>query len=71
MDAEQLRDPVKTHNPMTRAQLMKLAPQFDWTETLRSIGLGSAKRVDVAEPSAVAAAGKRIADVPLARGRNI
>jgi endothelin-converting enzyme/putative endopeptidase len=62
---EQLRDPVKTHNPMTRAQLMKLAPQFDWTETLRSIGLGSAKRVDVSTPSSVAAAGKRIADVPL------
>ena len=62
---ERRRDPVKTHNPMTRAQLMKLAPQFNWTETLRSIGLGSAKTVDVAEPSAVAAAGKRIADVPL------
>ena len=62
---EQLRDPVKTHNPMTRAQLTKLAPQFNWTETLRSIGLGAAKRVDVSTPSAVAAAGKRIADVPL------
>jgi endothelin-converting enzyme/putative endopeptidase len=62
---EQLRDPVKTHNPMTRAQLMKLAPQFNWTETIRSMGLGAAKRVDVSTPSAVAAAGKRIADVPL------
>ena len=62
---EQLRDPVKTHNPMTAAQLMKLAPQFNWTETLRSIGLGAARRVDVSTPSAVAAAGKRVADVPL------
>jgi putative endopeptidase len=62
---EQLRDPVKTHNPMTRAQLIKLAPQFNWPETLRSIGLGAAKRVDVSTPSSVAAAGKRIADVPL------
>ena len=62
---EQLRDPVKTHNPMTRAQLKKLAPQFNWTETLQSIGLGSAQRVDVSTPSSVAAAGKRIADVPL------
>jgi putative endopeptidase len=62
---ERRRDPVATHNPMTRTQLMKLAPQFNWSETLRSIGLASAKRVDVAEPSAVAAAGKRIADVPL------
>ena len=62
---EQLRDPVKTHNPMTPAQLMKLAPQFNWTQTLQSMGLGSAKRVDVSTPSSVAAAGKRIADVPL------
>jgi endothelin-converting enzyme/putative endopeptidase len=62
---EQLRDPVRTHNPMTRAQLMKLAPQFDWAETLRSVGLGATKRVDVATPSSVAAAGRRIADVPL------
>jgi len=62
---ERRRDPVATHNPMTRAQLMKLAPQFNWTETLNSMGLGSAKKVDIAEPSAVAAAGKRLADVPL------
>jgi endothelin-converting enzyme/putative endopeptidase len=62
---EQLRDPVKTHNPMTPAQLMKLAPQFDWVETLRATGLGAARKVDVSTPSSVAAAGKRIADVPL------
>ena len=62
---ERRRDPVATHNVMNRAQLMKLAPQFNWSETLRSIGLGSAKTVDVAETTAVTAAGKRIADVPL------
>ena len=62
---ERRRDPIATHNPMTRAQLSKLAPQFNWTENLRAIGLGAAQKVDVAEPSAVAAAGKRIADVPL------
>ena len=62
---ERRRDPVATHNPMTRAQLMKLAPQFNWTETLSSMGLASATKVDIAEPSAVAAAGKRLADVPL------
>jgi endothelin-converting enzyme/putative endopeptidase len=63
---ERRRDPVATHNPMTRAQLMKLAPQFNWSDTLRSVGLGEARTVDVAETTAVAAAGKRIADVPLA-----
>jgi endothelin-converting enzyme/putative endopeptidase len=62
---ERRRDPVATHNVMTRAQLQKLAPEFNWTQTLRSMGLASAKTVDVAETSAVAAAGKRIADVPL------
>ncbi|HZU51171.1 MAG TPA: M13 family metallopeptidase [Sphingomicrobium sp.] len=62
---ERRRDPVATHNPMTRAQLMKLAPQLNWSETLRQMGLGAAPKVDVGEPSAVAAAGKRLADVPL------
>ena len=62
---EARRDPIATHNPMTRAQLTKLAPQFDWSATLKSMGLGAAPIVDVAEKSAVAAAGQRIADVPL------
>ena len=63
---EQNRDPVKTYNPMTRAKLAALAPQFDWTPVLADIGLGKMPIVDVAQPSAVAAAGRRIADVPLA-----
>jgi endothelin-converting enzyme/putative endopeptidase len=63
---ERRRDPVATHNVMTMAQLQKLAPEFNWSETLRSMGLGSARTVDVAETTAVTAAGKRIADVPLA-----
>src|SRR4051812_8916250 len=62
---ERLRDPVATHNVMNRAQLQKLVPQVNWAEALRSAGLGAAKNVDVAEPSAVAAAGRRLADVPL------
>ena len=63
---EARRDPVKTHNPMTRAQLTTLAPEFDWTPTLAAMGLGNAAKVNVSEPSAVAAAGKRLGDVPLA-----
>ena len=62
---ERRRDPVATHNVMTMAQLQKLAPEFNWAETLKSVGLGAAKTVDVAETTAVTAAGKRIADVPL------
>jgi endothelin-converting enzyme/putative endopeptidase len=62
---ERRRDPVATHNVMTMAQLQKLAPEFNWAETLRTGGLGAAKTVDVAETTAVTAAGKRLADVPL------
>ena len=63
---EARRDPVKTHNPMDRAKLAALAPEFDWDATLASMGLASAMSVDVAETTAIAAAGKRIGDVPLA-----
>lgn len=62
---EQRRDPVKTHNPMTRAELTKLAPEMDWTPTLAALGLGAAAKVNVSEPSAVAAASKRLGDIPL------
>src|SRR5438477_12299436 len=59
------RDIDKIYNPMTRAQLAKLAPQFDWNGTLAKAGLGSAKSVIVTEPSAVAGAGKVLASTPL------
>ena len=62
---ERRRDPQATYNPMTRAQLAALAPEFDWTRTLAGMGLATMPIVDVSEPSAVAAAGKRIGDVPL------
>jgi endothelin-converting enzyme/putative endopeptidase len=62
---EKRRDPQATYNPMSRAQLAKLAPEFDWTRSLKHVGLGAMPTVVVAEPSAVAAAGKRISDVPL------
>jgi endothelin-converting enzyme/putative endopeptidase len=63
---EARRDPQKTYNPMTRADLTKLAPQFDWDATLAHLGLSGMPTVIVREPSAVAAAGKRMEDVPLA-----
>jgi len=62
---ERRRDPQATYNPMTRAQLVKLSPAMEWNATLQGIGLGAAQTVDVTEPSAVAAAAARIADVPL------
>ena len=62
---ERRRDPVATHNVMTRAQLTALAPELDWIPALDGIGLAQALRVNVSEPSAVAAAGRRVGDVPL------
>ena len=59
------RDIDKIYNPMTRAQLTKLAPQFDWNRTLVEGGLGNAKTVIVTEPSAVAGAGKILVSTPL------
>jgi endothelin-converting enzyme/putative endopeptidase len=63
---ERRRDPQATYNPMNRAQLEALAPQFDWPAMLAHVGLAKMPTVVVAEPSAVAAAGKRLDDVPLA-----
>src|SRR6478672_3503259 len=59
------RDIDKIFNPMTKAQLTKLAPQFAWNTTLAKAGLGGAKQVIVTEPSAVAGAGKIFASTPL------
>jgi endothelin-converting enzyme/putative endopeptidase len=67
---ERRRDPQATYNPMTRTQLASLAPEFDWTPTLAGMGLGAMPIVDVAEPSFVAAAGKRLADIPLQTWKN-
>src|SRR4051812_8059367 len=59
------RDIDKIYNPMTAAQLTKLAPQFQWASTLAKSGLGATKQVIVTEPSAVAGAGKILASTPL------
>jgi endothelin-converting enzyme/putative endopeptidase len=63
--AAERRDIDKIYNPMTPAQLTRLAPQFDWNATLAKAGLGKAKSVIVTEPSAVAGAGKILASTPL------
>jgi endothelin-converting enzyme/putative endopeptidase len=59
------RDIDKIFNPMNRAQLTKLAPQFDWNASLAKAGLAGAKQVIVTEPSAVAGAGKIFASTPI------
>jgi len=46
------RDPIKTYNPMTPAELQQLAPGFDWAAYLAGADVGSVKRVVVNEKSA-------------------
>jgi putative endopeptidase len=47
------RDPVKTYNPMTPAELAAAAPGFDWSAYLAAADLGSVNRVVVAENTAI------------------
>ena len=63
--AAERRDIDRTYNPMDRAELAKLAPEFDWAGMLTTAGLGSTNKVVVREPTAVAGAGKILAATPL------
>jgi endothelin-converting enzyme/putative endopeptidase len=63
------RDVDKTNNPMTRAQVSALAPQFNWDASLAQRGLGNTPQVIVREPSAIAGAGKILAETPLSTWR--
>ena len=46
------RDPVATYNPMTIAELQKLAPGFAWQRFLQQARLGDLQRIVVGEKSA-------------------
>jgi endothelin-converting enzyme/putative endopeptidase len=63
---ERSRDALATYNPMDRVALAALAPQFDWPATLAHAGFGAVPTVIVEQPSAVAAAGRALAESPLA-----
>ncbi|MDQ3145157.1 MAG: M13 family metallopeptidase, partial [Pseudomonadota bacterium] len=64
-EPERSRDVTAINNPMNRAQMMALAPQFEWTPTLASTGLGNVETVIVAQKSAIEATGKMLDTVPL------
>jgi putative endopeptidase len=59
------RDPTKTYNPMTPDELATPAPGFDWAAFLKGADLGSAKRVVVAEDTALPAIAKIFAATPV------
>ena len=62
---ERLRDVDKTYNPMNRAKLRALAPQFAWDRMLDKLGLSATRQVIVGEPSAITAAGRLLAAMPM------
>lgn len=61
------RDPVKIYNPMTPAELARMAPGFDWPAFLAAGGLGGVDRLSVRHPSAATAVAKLLAEVDLAQ----
>ena len=59
------RDPVKSYNPMTVAELQALAPEFPWTPYLAAADLGSPAKVVVGEKSAFPKIAALFAATPL------
>ncbi|HET9620562.1 MAG TPA: M13 family metallopeptidase [Kofleriaceae bacterium] len=66
----QNRDPQKTYNKLTIAQLEKLAPGFDWKPWLKGVGLEGQPAVNVNQPSAITGAAKLIQGQPVAVWRD-
>jgi endothelin-converting enzyme/putative endopeptidase len=62
---ERARDVTQTVNSMTRAQLVELAPQFNWPLLLQVQGLGSVTTFIVRETTAIQAEGRLLVEVPL------
>ncbi len=62
----QNRDPQKTYNKMTIAELEKTAPELDWKAWLKGTGLAKVKVVNVNQPSAIAGTAKLVQSEPLA-----
>ncbi|MDN3922081.1 M13 family metallopeptidase [Roseateles violae] len=61
----ELRDPVKTYNPMTPAELAAAAPGMDWAAFLAAGQLGGIQRLSVSQPSLATGVAKLVAEVPL------
>ena len=60
------RDPQKTYNKLTIAELQKLAPGIDWKPWLKAVGVEREAAVDVNQPTAIAATSLLVKSEPLA-----
>jgi putative endopeptidase len=57
---EKRADPSQTHHPTTRAQLLKLAPQFPWKTYLEPLGLSKWNAYNVEAPEFIQAAARLV-----------
>ena len=62
----QNRDPVKTYNKLSIAELQKLAPGVEWKVWLAGAGLAGQTHVNVNQPPAIAGIAKLVKSEPLA-----
>ncbi|HYD14118.1 MAG TPA: M13 family metallopeptidase [Allosphingosinicella sp.] len=62
---ERSRDIQAINNPMNRAQLAQLAPQFDWPNYLQRRGLGNVDIVIATQTTAITGIGRLLDEVPL------
>ncbi|MBA2687114.1 MAG: M13 family metallopeptidase, partial [Gemmatimonadaceae bacterium] len=66
MSNVELRDPVKTYNRRTPAQLATLTPHFDWAHYFTDLGASRVPAVDVQNPKFMQAFDSLLVAVPLA-----
>nr|HEX4313848.1 M13 family metallopeptidase [Kofleriaceae bacterium] len=62
----QMRDPQKTYNKMTVAQLEKAAPGFAWGDWLKGTGLAGQDAINVNTPSSIAGTARLVKAEPVA-----
>ena len=62
----QNRDPQKTYNKMTIAELQKSAPGIDWKPWLAAVGFGKESAINVHQPSAILGEAKLVKSTPVA-----
>ncbi|OWQ45280.1 peptidase M13 [Roseateles noduli] len=64
-DKVELRDPQKTYNPMTPAELAQKAPGFDWNAFFTAASLPGLDKLSASQPSYLAGAAKILGEAPL------
>ena len=64
-DKVSLRDPQKTYNPMTPAELAQKAPGFDWNAFFTAASLPGLDKLSASQPSYLTGAAKLLGEAPL------